>query len=162
MLTFSKYIYNVCLVVHLSSKHNLLYQYHIFWYQKNVLFIEKINRLVLFLNTFLNKRRILLHDILNNNCQLCILGTRICLECTPIHRHITKGHNEPLGNGTTVSAYRTKRVDETSSSCSAAALTEMPIRKFRINHTCHGKLTFLTKNLSLKCNCRKGLHYELA
>jgi len=89
------------------------------------------------------------------------LGTRICLECTPIHRHITKGHNEPLGNGTTVSAYRTKRVDETSSSCSAAALTEMPIRKFRINHTCHGKLTFLTKNLSLKCNCRKGLHYEL-
>ena len=105
--------------------------------------------------------RILLHHILNNDCHLCILGTRICLECTPIHRHITKGHNEPLGNGTTVSAYRTKRVDETSSSCSAAALTETPIRKFRINHTCHGKLTFLTKNLSLKCNCRKGLHYEL-
>ena len=104
---------------------------------------------------------ILLLHTFNNNCQPCILGTRICLECTPIHRHITKGHNEPVVNGTSVSAYRTKHVDETSSSCSAAALTEMPIRKFRINHTCHGKLTFLTKNLSLKCNCRKGLHYEL-
>ena len=45
---------------------------------------------------------------------------------------------------------------------SCSALTEIPIRKFRINHKCYGKLTFLTKeSTSNKCNCRKGLHFEL-
>lgn len=81
------------------------------------------------------------------------LGTRICVECS------SANHRQLDSQKSTASSYHDRKsVDK--SSCSAA-LTEMPIRKFRINHTCHGKLTFLTKNMSTKCNCRKGLHYEL-
>lgn len=79
------------------------------------------------------------------------LGTRICVECSSTSHHQSGSHKN-------TASYNERNADK--SSCSAA-LTEMPIRKFRINHTCHGKLTFLTKNLSTKCNCRKGLHYEL-
>merc|ERR1712018_119777 len=97
------------------------------------------------------------------------LGTRICVECSSAKNH----HHHQSGNHknstTTSSSYhhlnrRSKRNAEkfgSSSSCSSELLAEIPIRKFRINHTCHGKLTFLTKNLSTECNCRKGLHYEL-
>lgn len=97
------------------------------------------------------------------------LGTRICVECSSAKTH----HHHQSGNHKkttpTTSSYhhlnrKSKRNAEkigSSSSCSSELLTEMPIRKFRINHTCHGKLTFLTKNLSTECNCRKGLHYEL-
>lgn len=79
------------------------------------------------------------------------LGTRICVDCSSTSHRQSSSHKK-------TASYHDKSADK--SSCSAA-LTEMPIRKFRINHTCHGKLTFLTKNLSTKCNCRKGLHYEL-
>jgi len=98
------------------------------------------------------------------------LGTRICVECpaTKNHHHHQSGNHKktlpstsPYHNLNRTSKRNAEKSGSSSSSCSSELLTEMPIRKFRINHTCHGKITFLTKKLSPECNCRKGLHYEL-
>ena len=114
-----------------------------------------------------------------------VSGTRICVECLKFNdQHQPQKQQQPQQGQQISTTHRTHQrkndydynmnmsssnntnnmvvAGEDDKSCSA--LTEMPIRKFRITRKCHGKITFLTKDLSSnahKCNCRKGLHFEL-
>jgi len=69
-----------------------------------------------------------------------VSGTRICIKC--------------IGQGTKFPASKMADV-----SCEDLTLT--PIRRFKIHHYCHGKLTFLSKAANQNCSCSHGLHYEL-